>query len=116
MARFLYAAIAFLLGIGIPTLRLVSPTSPEAPAKASGRTLTLRERVAHQRAIEEVYWRHRIWPKQNRSPKPSLDAVMSQAQIERKVEGYLRKSRLVADQRGSPITPTELQAEMDGVA
>ena len=40
---------------------------PEAPAKAShpaGAGLTFAERVAYQRAIEEVYWRHRIWPKE----------------------------------------------------
>ena len=34
----------------------------EGPVKASQRTLTFEDRVAHQRAIEEVYWRHRIWP------------------------------------------------------
>src|SRR3954462_10438793 len=46
-------------------------------------TLTFAERVSYQRSIEEVYWRHRIWPKGG--PKPSLDAVMSQAQLEEKV-------------------------------
>src|ERR1700688_3133084 len=52
--------------------------------------LTFAQRVAYPRAIEAVYWRHRIWPAQRPDPKPSLDAVMSQAQIERKVEDYLR--------------------------
>jgi hypothetical protein len=33
---------------------------PETPA-ASQRMLTFAERVAYQRAIEDVYWRHRIW-------------------------------------------------------
>jgi hypothetical protein len=33
------------------------------PSKASQRTLSFEERVSCQRAIEEVYWRHRIWPK-----------------------------------------------------
>ena len=68
---------------------------PEAPAKAShpaGAGLTFAERVAYQRAIEDVYWRHRIWPRERPDPKPSLDAVMSQAQLEKKVEDYLRKS------------------------
>jgi hypothetical protein len=32
-------------------------------AKRDQRTLTFAERVAYQRAIEEIYWRHRIWPK-----------------------------------------------------
>src|SRR4029077_15549900 len=57
---------------------------PEASAKDSQRTLRFAERVAYQRAIEEVYWRHRIWPKENLNPKPSLNAVMSQAQLENK--------------------------------
>ncbi len=34
-----------------------------AQRTVSQRTLTFAERVAYQRAIEEVYWRHRIWPK-----------------------------------------------------
>ena len=89
---------------------------PEARAKVSQRTFTLAERVAYQRAIEEVYWRHRIWPKENRSPKPPLDAVTSQAQIERKVEDYLRKSQLVAGHRRWPITGSELQGEMERMA
>src|SRR5690348_9204344 len=58
---------------------------PELPAKVSQRTLTFAERVAYQRAIEEVYWHHRIWPKERSDLKPSLNAVMSQAQLEKKV-------------------------------
>ena len=57
----------------------------ERPATISNRTLTFEERVSYQRSIEEVYWRHRIWPKERPDPKPSLDAVMSQAQLEKKV-------------------------------
>src|SRR6267378_3118723 len=49
---------------------------PDMPMKASNRTLTFAERVSYQRAIEEVYWRHRIWPKERPDPKPSLDEVM----------------------------------------
>jgi hypothetical protein len=39
------------------------------------RAFSFAERVAYQRAIEDVYWRHRIWPKENPDPKPSLDGV-----------------------------------------
>ncbi len=48
---------------------------------AQSKVLTFAERVAYQRAIEEVYWRHRIWPSANASAKPPLDQVMSQAQM-----------------------------------
>ena len=90
--------------------------NPEGRTKLSERTLTFAERVSYQRAIEQVYWRHRIWPKGNPNPKPSLDAVMSQAQLKKKVEDDLSKSQLVADQRRRPITGSELQAEMDRMA
>src|SRR5205823_348862 len=80
------------------------------------RTLTFAERVAYQRAIEEVYWRHRIWPKENPSPKPSLDAAMSQAQLESKVADYLRKSQALEDFWQRPITAEQLQAEVDRMA
>src|SRR6201987_4797677 len=61
------------------------------------RTLSFADRVAYQYAIEEVYWRHRIWPKERPDPKPLLDAVMSQAQFESKAHDYLRKSRALQD-------------------
>ena len=92
---------------------------PEAPAKDSNPAvagLTFEERVSYQRAIEEVYWRHRIWPRsrgENPDRKASLDAVMSQAQLENKVAGYLRDSLVLEDYWQKPITADQLQAEMD---
>src|SRR5207244_2133997 len=89
---------------------------PQAPATASQRTLRFEERVFYQRAIEEVYWRHRIWPKERPDPKPSLDGVISQAQLEKKVRDYLRNSQALADEWKRPITTEQLQAEMDRMA
>jgi len=65
--------------------------------RTATRTLTFADRVAYQRAIEDVYWRHRIWPKENPGAKPSLDKVMPIAQIEKKVEEYLRNSQTLQD-------------------
>ena len=70
---------------------------PESTSTVSHRTLTFADRVAYQRAIEEVYWRHRIWPKANAGPKPPLDRVMSHEAIEKKVEDYLRDSQALED-------------------
>src|SRR6478736_5558028 len=89
---------------------------PAASTKVFPRTLTFAQRVSYQRAIEEVYWRHRIWPKDNPQPQPPLAAIVSEAQLEQKVEDYLRKSQLATDQRQSPITASELQAEMERMA
>ena len=115
-AVLLFAAAACPIASGIPTRSRPAFFRSEGPSKVSQRTLTFAERVAYQRVIEEVYWRHRIWPKANPQPKPPLDAIVSEAQLEQKVEDYLRKSQLVADQRRSPITARELQAEMERMA
>src|SRR5256884_9001371 len=80
------------------------------------RTLTFAERVAYQRAIEDVYWRHRVWPKERPDPKPSLDAVMTQEQLEKKVQDYLRESQALEDYWQRPFTAEQLQAEMDRMA
>jgi hypothetical protein len=103
---------------------------PEQPPKAAApqnnaafganghqsRTLSFADRVAYQSAIEEVYWHHRIWPDTNAGPKPSLDAVMSQAEIEKKVAEYLRNSQALEDYWQRPITAEQLQAEMERMA
>ncbi len=93
-----------------------SSPSVATPAIRTNRTLTFADRVAYQRAIEEVYWRHRIWPKANAGPKPPLDKVMSQAQIDKKVEDYLRNSQALEDYWQRPTTPDQLQAEMERIA
>jgi len=88
----------------------------EALQKILQRTLTFAERVSYQRAIEEVYWRYRIWPKDRSDPKPSLDAVMPQEQLEKKVAGYLRDSEVLQGSRHGPITAEQLQAELERMA
>src|SRR5437764_3760062 len=107
---------AFYLLLLLAGTLIIAVFRPEAKAKAAYRTLTFADRVAYQRAIEEVYWRHRIWPRERPEPKLSLDEVMSSAQIEQKVENYLRNSQLLADQWQRPITPEQLQAEMERMA
>ncbi len=61
----------------------------------------------------EVYWRHRLWPKENPQPKPSLNQVVPEAVIRAKVEDYLRKSRTLEVLWQRPITTEQLQAEME---
>src|SRR6266404_5190958 len=113
---------AFYLLVLLAGTLMMPSFRPEAKAKAANPAvagLTFAERLAYQRAIEEVYWRHRLWPRnggENAEPKPSLDAVMSQAQLETKVEDYLRNSQALDDYWQRPITTEQLQAEMDRMA
>ena len=97
----------------IATGTLLASWGSEASGNGSQRTLTFAERVAYQRAIEDVYWRHRIWPEGSPDPKPTLNAVISQSQIEEKVTDYLRTSQALEDYWQRPITSEQLQAEMD---
>src|SRR6266436_1339705 len=113
---------AFYLLVLLAGTLMMPSFRPEAKAKAANPAvagLTFAERLAYQRAIEEVYWRHRLWPRnggENAEPKPSLDAVMSRAQLETKVEDYLRNSQALDDYWQRPITTEQLQAEMDRMA
>jgi len=122
-----YAVFLSVTFIALPSA-FNSPNAWDKSASATGgydrmakspsqpRAFSFAERVAFQRAIEDVYWRHRIWPKENPDPKPSLDAVMSQAQLEKKVTDYLRNSQALEDYWRQPITAAQLQAEMDRMA
>ena len=110
---FLLCAAACSVGTGT----LLAVLGAEGRSNDSQRTLTFAQRVAYQRAIEDVYWRHRIWPATNAEiSKPPLEKVMSQAQIEKKVEDYLRDSRALEDYWQKPFTSEQLQTEMDRMA
>jgi hypothetical protein len=106
-----HAVLAALL---LCPLGAAVPGEPRLPQLgAAPRTLTLDERVAAQRAIEGVYWRHRIWPEANPTPKPSLDEVMPASAIRRKVEDSLKKSNALEKFWGTAVTAAELQAEIN---
>src|SRR6266481_4184933 len=114
----LRASIAVLLcvlvGCSVLSATLLGFFSPQASLTVSERTLSFAERVTYQRAIEDVYWRHRIWP--GADPKPPLGSVMSQAQIENKIADYLCKSQALEDYWQRPVTAEQLQAEINRMA
>src|SRR5436305_6438540 len=116
----LRASIALVVCVAAASPALIRPVlaflRSDVPSKSSQRTLTSEPRVAYQKAIQEVYLRYRIWPKERLDLKPSLDAVMSQAQLEEKVADYLRNSQVLQDSDHHPITAEQLQAEMDRMA
>src|ERR1700750_3464968 len=101
IALLMFAATCLIL-----CATLLGSSQSRRATNSSERILTFEDRVAYQRLIEEIYWRHRIWPRSD--PKPSLDAVMSQGQLEKKVEDYLRKSEALQDHWQRPLTPEQL--------
>jgi len=87
-----------------------------AEARDKTGPLSFEERVTYQKAIEQVYWQHRIWPKENKTSKPSLNQVMPDSVIRAKVEDYLRKSDALQQHWQRPITAEQMQAEMNRMA
>src|SRR5207248_10475035 len=105
--------------LAMTPLAFFRPAAQSTASHPAAAGLTFAERAAYQRAIEEVYWRHRIWPRgggERPDPKPSLNAVMSRAQLEKKVADYLRKSQALEDYWQRPITTDQLQVEMERMA
>src|SRR5262245_6845746 len=115
----LAAVLAAIAAVASPVARILPQTASHSftanPAKQN-RALTFADRVAYQTATEDVYWRHRIWPEERPDPKPSLDAVMSQTQLEKNVTDYLRNSQALEEHWQQSITAEQLQAEMDRMA
>jgi len=101
----------FLAGGAALAPAAARPSVPERPAP-----LGLEERIARQRAIEEVYWRHRIWPDLNPGSKPPLSALLSEVELRRKVEDALLKSSALATLWDRPITAAQLGAEVARMA
>ena len=112
------------IGLTLATIGLVSwvvvpvhsRIGPQSSSSLRQGVLTLKDRIKYQRAIEEVYWRHRIWPKENPRPKPFLDQVMPPSAIRIKVQDYLLKSQALEVSGHRPITGAQLQAEMERMA
>ncbi len=83
---------------------------PQAPA------LTVNELVDCRTQVEDVYWRHRIWPESNTTPKPPLAAVLPREAIAAQVETMLGKAAALKERWHRPITSTAMQAELERMA
>ena len=85
-------------------------TALNQPQRSS---LSLEDRVAYQRRIEEVYWRHRTATQNERT---AFSVAMPDAAIREKVEDSLRKSAALAKYWQRPVTSAQLQAEVARMA
>jgi N-acetylneuraminic acid mutarotase len=73
--------------------------------------LSFEERVECQKSIQEVYWRHTVWPASNPQPKPTLETVLPISEIRAKTKEYIRKS----NELSIPITNPQLNAEVERI-
>lgn len=95
---------------------IAAPAVAAAEPSVEKRSLTIEQRVAAAKAIEEVYWRHRIWPESNPAPKPALTEVMSASVLRQKAEDALLASAALERYWSRPITGEQLQAEIERIS
>ncbi|HQO20932.1 MAG TPA: hypothetical protein PK747_00225 [Acidobacteriota bacterium] len=86
--------------------------SAQAGACAS-RSISFEQRVQAQAAIERVYDRHRLWPAENREPKPPFEQSFPDSVIRGKVAAYIKRSAALKLFWNRTITGAELQEELD---
>jgi N-acetylneuraminic acid mutarotase len=75
--------------------------------------MTLEERIACREKIEDVYWAHRIWPRENQGQKPAREAVAPHAAIVARVEESLRYETALGELWQEALSPQAIQDEMD---
>ncbi|MDH3522866.1 MAG: hypothetical protein OES32_04705 [Acidobacteriota bacterium] len=85
-------------------------------AAAEAAPLSFEDRVACERALEEVRWRHRLWPADNPRPKPPLSAVLEAGVLAARVEDAWLKSNALAEIWSRPLTESQLRAEIEHMA
>lgn len=102
-----FAAVAFAALLALPLRASALPAEP---------ALSFDERVDCQTAVEEVFYRHRLWPQANPRPKPAFSSVLSRAEMVRKVDDVLGMSVALAEHFHSALSPADLQAELDRMA
>ncbi len=91
-----------------------STLTPSRGANFAARSVE--QRVAAQRAIEQVYWQHREWSANNPASKPSLSEILPDAVLREKAQEAVRMSNALEIFWHERITGERLQAEMDRMA
>jgi len=91
-------------------LTAVAAAAPAAFANPGA--LSLDERVACQRAVEQVYWRHRVGSGEAQ-PRLAFEQAVPEAVLRRKAEDVVRKSAALSQWWRTEIRAEQLQAELD---
>jgi hypothetical protein len=89
---------------------LMNAILPVQVGRAS-QALPFDRRIAYQRTLDAITWQNTLFPSQ--ADKPSLAQVIPSELTHRKVEDSLRQSNALAELWSRPITPEQLQAEME---
>src|SRR5512141_2863993 len=112
-ARVLLLA-ACIISLTMQPLPASATAALPAQVSRASHALTVDERIAYQRALDAVAWQHTLFP--SSGDKPSLAQVIPPEISQRKVEDALRESNALATLWSRPLTPVQLQAELERIA
>jgi N-acetylneuraminic acid mutarotase len=102
--------VTFVLATVVNSLAVAAGEfAPGSPAADPGP-------LADRKAIEEVYWSHRIWPSVNRASKPELSAVLVDSVLRERIADHLRKRAALEKYWSRRVTAPQVQAELDRMA
>jgi len=85
-------------------------------AEGQKKPLTFEQRLEAQRAIEQVFYQHRLWPDQGKRAKPPFEELMPDSVIRAKVTSYLKKTFVLNEFWDYRLTGRDLQREMARMA
>ena len=81
---------------------------------AHARVLPIEERIEAQRAVERVWWRHRIWPAENTQPKP--DFAMSPQSLRQRIANTAARRAALDAIWHRAVSRDAVQAELNRIA
>lgn len=97
----IFLSLVFFLGVGI--------------ILAADNSLSFEKRLECEKAIEKIYFNHRIWPG-NVNSKPLFEIAVPESVLLKNAEDAIKKSIALEFYWKSPITGEQLQAEIDRIA
>ncbi|MEJ5166305.1 MAG: hypothetical protein WHV67_04685, partial [Thermoanaerobaculia bacterium] len=75
-------------------------------------SFNLNERIFYQKKIEEVFYKNRVWPKENKKPKPAFDEVINEEKIKEKVLNFLKKEQTLKTFFKKEIKTQDMEEEL----
>ncbi len=104
--------VVLILACHPGVIRAASPDVGAAPSLHRS-VLDREARIDAQTRIERVYYRHRLWPAENKMSKPPFETMITAAEIERKAGAPVRMSAALKKHWNLELTPAMLQAELE---
>ena len=114
--RSMAAGVAVIIVGFITAAAVLSPEAGTTASTAGRSGLSFEERLQYQQKIEEVYFKHRLWPGREGDGKPLFNEAVPASVVREKIANSLRKSAALERYWNHEITGEQLQMEVERMA